>query len=92
MFINSKLIFIVVLFLNVGLSQAQGKKEDSTVFKSPYLDQKSPGMTPEVFAPGIVSSREDGKYLFYISLRAGSYYTYWIDTKIIHALKPIDSK
>jgi ankyrin repeat protein len=29
----------------------------------------------------------DGKYLFYISLKDGSYHTYWIDTKIIHALK-----
>ena len=43
--------------------------------KSPYLGQKPPGMTPEVFAPGIVSTKNniefkiaispDGKYLFY---------------------------
>ncbi len=31
------------------------KKESFPVLKGPYLGQKPPGMTPEVFAPGIIS-------------------------------------
>ncbi len=30
--------------------------------KGPYLGQKPPGMTPEIFAPGIVSTVEHGEY------------------------------
>ena len=29
---------------------------DFPVLKGPYLGQKPPGMTPEVFAPGIIST------------------------------------
>ncbi len=38
-------------------SDNQGK-ESFPVLKGPYLGQKPPGMTPEVFAPGIVSTEE----------------------------------
>ena len=31
-------------------------QDDSPVLKGPYLGQKPPGMTPELFAPGIVST------------------------------------
>ena len=31
------------------------KKEDFPVLKGPYLGQKTPGSTPEIFAPGIIS-------------------------------------
>lgn len=34
------------------------QKNDFPVLRGPYLGQKSPGMTPEVFAPGIVSTEE----------------------------------
>jgi len=33
------------------------QQEDFPVLKGPYLGQKPPGMTPELFAPGIVSSK-----------------------------------
>ena len=32
------------------------KKKDNFPLKGPYLGQKPPGMTPEIFAPGIVST------------------------------------
>lgn len=32
-----------------------GKNDDFPVLKGPYLGQKPPGMTPEIFAPGIIS-------------------------------------
>jgi len=50
------------------------KKDDFPVLKGPYLGQRPPGMTPEIFAPGIISTgfREncatftaDGKELYY---------------------------
>lgn len=34
------------------------RQEDPAVLRGPYLGQKLPGMTPEVFAPGIVSTPE----------------------------------
>ncbi len=42
-----------VLAAAMGLSQHQ---DDFPVLKGPYLGQKPPGMIPELFAPGIVSS------------------------------------
>ena len=38
-----------------------GKTEGFPLLKGPYLGQKPPGMTPEIFAPGIVS-REGGEF------------------------------
>jgi hypothetical protein len=32
------------------------KKDDFPVLKGPYLGQKPPGMTPELFAPGIITT------------------------------------
>jgi len=34
------------------------KKADFPVLKGPYLGQKPPGMTPEIFAPGIISTND----------------------------------
>jgi len=49
---------IMLLFIFFSLYQAQEKKDksDFPVLKGPYLGQKPPGMTPEIFAPGIVST------------------------------------
>ena len=50
------------------------QKDDFPILKGPYLGQKPPGMTPEIFAPGIISTAfdefkivfsPDGKELFY---------------------------
>lgn len=50
------------------------KKEDFPILKGPYLGQKPPGMTPELFAPGIISTEKrefcsvfspDGKEFFF---------------------------
>ncbi len=47
---------MVLAMAFVWLSPAQ--PEERPVLTGPYLGQKPPGMTPEVFAPGIVSSAE----------------------------------
>ena len=44
------LLSIHLVFINCS------KKNDFPVLKGPYLGQKLPGMTPEVFAPGIIST------------------------------------
>lgn len=46
-----KLFFIGVLFL---LNQPEYTEKE---INKPYLDQKTPGLIPEVFAPGIISTR-----------------------------------
>ena len=46
---------IMALFFVLNSHAQQG---DFQVFKGPYLGQKPPGTTPEVFAPGIVSTSD----------------------------------
>ena len=70
------LIFSVSCIL---LTFNYSKPDDFPVLKGPYLGQKPPGMTPEVFAPGIISTEvsegccyfsKDGQ--LYLFARAGS--------------------
>jgi len=49
-------IIFIALLLMIGISEAQEKESDFPVLKGPYIGQKPPGMTPEIFAPGIVST------------------------------------
>ena len=48
------ILFISVLFLVINCFTQ--KKQDFPVLKGPYLGQNPPGETPEIFAPGIVST------------------------------------
>lgn len=49
-------LFAIFISTIPGLAQENTKdKSDFPVLKGPYLGQKPPGMTPEIFAPGIVS-------------------------------------
>jgi len=47
---------ILLSFIFIFVCHAQ--QDDFPVVKGPYLGQKPPGKTPEVFAPGIVSTEE----------------------------------
>ncbi len=49
---------IVFLMLLLSLIRCSSKDEDSKLI-GPYLGQKPPGMTPEIFAPGIISTCHD---------------------------------
>ena len=52
-----KLVVIVSqLFIIAGTIYAQQSDFPSRKLSGPYLGQKPPGMTPEIFAPGIVST------------------------------------
>ena len=35
------------------------KRDELSFLKGPYLGQEPPGMTPEIFAPGVVSTERD---------------------------------
>jgi len=50
--------FLIVLMCCSLISLVSCSQDNnSPVIKGPYLGQKPPGMTPEVFAPGIVSTK-----------------------------------
>jgi len=71
-----KLVFLFsFIFTLVFIFNQVSAKDDFPVLKGPYLGQKPPGMTPEIFAPGIVSTgfdelfgcfTQDGKEFYYI--------------------------
>lgn len=48
------LILLTIFFIGGHLTS----KEDFPVLKGPYLGQKPPGVKPEIFAPGIVSTKD----------------------------------
>ena len=46
-----------ILFLGAcNTKKKKTKDQDSTTMESPYLGQKQPGLTPKIFAPGMVST------------------------------------
>ena len=52
------LILVLVLFLNACNTKKQNSKDsDSPIIENPYLGQKPPGLIPEAFAPGIVTTK-----------------------------------
>jgi len=48
-----KIFFLISIFV-LALCSAANAQQKSTSLTGPYLGQKLPGMTPEIFAPGIV--------------------------------------
>jgi len=51
-----RLLLAAAILLIACSSFAQTDQSESPLLKGPYLGQKPPGMTPEVFAPGFVST------------------------------------
>jgi len=71
--LKSILLFLVIVCLSIN-AICQISYTDFPVLKGPYLGQKLPGMEPEVFAPGIVSTglytrdiamTKDGKEIYF---------------------------
>ena len=50
-----RMIFITIVLSFMSAMGSQAQQGDLPVLKGPYLGQKPPGMTPEIFAPGIIS-------------------------------------
>jgi len=57
---NRIYIFIALLLSVIAMSSKCYSLDEFTVLEGPYFGQKPPGLTPEIFAPGIVSV--DGIY------------------------------
>lgn len=81
---------IVLLLCIIACSQ---EKSDFPVLKGPYLGQKLPGMTPEIFAPGIISTgaweygtafSKDGKEFYYAV--AGAPYNVIVSMKEVNGI------
>lgn len=56
---------MILLLSTVMLSSTVQAQDEMPVLEGPYLGQKLPGFTPEIFAPGIVSTEQrDGSGFF----------------------------
>ena len=53
--------YFLVIFFILSIFNNLNAKEDWPVLKGPYLGQKPPGKTPEIFAPGIISTKKYGE-------------------------------
>ena len=80
----------LIYLLLVTASVVLAAQTDSKKLTGPYLGQKPPGMTPEIFAPGIVSSPDalefciafapDGKEFYFSRRGVGVMVCTWKDT------------
>jgi len=85
-----KVIFIITIITGLAVTlfylfrDCNAQQENFPVLKGPYLGQKSPGLTPELFAPGIVSTGKnelnavfspDGKEFYFSVLQQSGKYT-----------------
>jgi hypothetical protein len=81
---------LIGILLVVATVSTDAQKTDFPKLTGPYLGQKPPGMTPEVFAPGIVSSTEaleygmaitaDGREFYFNRSGVGVMVCTWTDT------------
>ena len=55
------LIRLMVFLLMIGILMAQEKAAELPLLNGPYLGQKPPGMTPQIFAPGIIATYRPAK-------------------------------
>ena len=55
-------LLLSILFVSVGHSQ----QEDFPVLKGPYLGQTPPGIEPEIFAPGLISTYYSQSYIAFL--------------------------
>ena len=61
------IILVFALFLNACNTKKQNSKDsDSPILENPYFGQKPPGLTAEIFAPGVISI--NGRYEHSVSL------------------------
>ncbi len=94
-----KIIFVFCLFV-INVAKLLAQQTDFPKLSGPYLGQKPPGMMPEIFAPGIISTMyhehsspsfsSDGNEVFWVSYPVGNY-TYRYTAKILHS-KLVDEK
>jgi tetratricopeptide (TPR) repeat protein len=64
---KSQCVFLTVLFVLTGILQGQVKSDDFPLLKGPYLGQNPPGKTPEIFAPGIITTYYSQSYIAFLN-------------------------
>jgi hypothetical protein len=70
---KQKAIYIGIIILTVSIFSNFTQQNDFPILKGPYLGQKPPGMTPEIFAPGIISTDSYSEGCGVFSLDAKSF-------------------
>jgi hypothetical protein len=60
--LKNKTTYVGILIVIAIAFNTHAQQDEFPVLKGPYLGQKPPGMTPEIFAPGIVSSSGATEY------------------------------
>ena len=53
---KSKFLLLALLIIITGILLAQEKEFEFPMLKGPYLGQRPPGLTPKLFAPGIITT------------------------------------
>ena len=72
---NMSPLFIALLLCALAMSGKSYGHDNPAVLEGPYLGQKTPGLTPEIFAPGFVSTEHrDGSGFFTPDMK-GFYFT-----------------
>lgn len=55
---KTTLCALAAIVIPVSMAAGQADRNGSPVLKGPYLGQKPPGLTPEMFAPGVISRQD----------------------------------
>jgi len=63
-----------IYWMDAKIIEELEPKDDFPVLKGPYLGQKPPGMTPEVFAPGILNTKKMGAFCSVFSPDGDEFY------------------
>jgi hypothetical protein len=80
--VKPKAIYVGILFSLVIVFNSSAQQDEFPVLAGPYLGQKPPGMTPELFMPGVISNCDlhsgvyfspDGNEVYY-SIFKGSWH------------------
>jgi len=80
--VKPKAIYVGILFSLVIVSNSSAQQDEFPVLKGPYLGQKPPRMTPELYMPGVISNCDlhsgvyfspDGNEVYY-SIFKGSWH------------------
>ena len=71
---KSKAVYVGILFSLVIIYNSSAQQDEFPVLKGSYLGQKPPGITPELYMPGVISNCDlhsgvyfssDGKEVYY---------------------------
>jgi hypothetical protein len=71
---KKNIVLVSLVFLILFFSGYCSKKDEFPVLKGPYLGQKLPGMTSEIFAPGILNTDKMGAFCSVFSPDGNEFY------------------